>query len=84
MSDLRGSNECEVNVTAFFGDALVELGPKDQRVLILSNMKGTIPVLGAALEMVTDKYTEQVTWRDTTTGRCLQNGTSSSRSRSIR
>lgn len=47
------------------------IGPKDQRVLILSNMKGTIPVMGAALDLVTGKYTEQVTWRDAATGRLL-------------
>ncbi len=47
------------------------IGPKDKRVLVLSNMKGDIPVMGAVLDLVTGKYTEQVTWRDAATGRLL-------------
>ena len=46
-------------------------GPKDQRVLVLSNMKGDIPAMNALLEVVTGKYKEQVTWRDAATGRIL-------------
>ena len=47
------------------------IGPKDQRVLVLSNMKGDIPKMNALLEVVTGKYKEQVTWRDAATGRIL-------------
>jgi hypothetical protein len=47
------------------------IGPKDQRVLVLSNMKGDIPTMNALLEVVTGKYKEQVTWRDAATGRIL-------------
>ncbi len=47
------------------------IGPKDKRVLVLSNMKGALPVMNAVLDFVTSKYTEQVTWRDAATGRLL-------------
>jgi len=47
------------------------IGPKDQRVLMLSNMKGGLPVMGALLDLMTGKYKEQVTWRDAATGRLL-------------
>ena len=47
------------------------IGSKDQRVVILSNMKGDIPIMGAALELVTGKYKEQLTWLDAATGRLL-------------
>jgi hypothetical protein len=47
------------------------IGPKDKRVLMLTNMKGAIPLMGALLDLVTGKYKEQVTWRDAATGRVL-------------
>jgi len=47
------------------------IGPKDKRVLVLTNMKGKIPVMNALMDVVTGKYTEQVTWRDAATGRML-------------
>ena len=47
------------------------IGPKDKRVVMLTNMKGALPVMGAVLDLVTGKYTEQVTWRDAATGRLL-------------
>jgi hypothetical protein len=47
------------------------IGPKDQRVLVLSNMKGNIPKMNALLDVVTGHYTEQVTWREAATGRIL-------------
>jgi hypothetical protein len=47
------------------------IGPKDQRVLVLTNMKGKIPVSNALFELVTGKYTEQVVWHDAATGRVL-------------
>jgi hypothetical protein len=47
------------------------IGPADRRVLVLSNMKGDIPKMGALLDIVSGKYKEQVTWRDAATGRVL-------------
>jgi hypothetical protein len=47
------------------------IGPKDQRVLVLTNMKGKVPVMNALLDVVTGKFSEQVTWRDAATGRVL-------------
>jgi hypothetical protein len=47
------------------------IGPKDRRVLVLTNMKGKVPVMNALLDVVTGKFTEQVTWRDAATGRVL-------------
>jgi hypothetical protein len=47
------------------------IGPKDERVLILSNMKGKLPGMNAIMDVATGKYTEQVTWRDAATGRVL-------------
>ena len=47
------------------------IGPKDQRVLVLSNMKGDIPKMSALLDVVSGKYKEQVTWREAATGHVL-------------
>ena len=47
------------------------IGPKDRRVLMLSNMKGDVPVMNALAEVATGKYKEQVTWREAATGRLL-------------
>lgn len=47
------------------------IGPADRRVLVLSNMKGDLPKMGALLDVVSGRYTEQVTWRDAGTGRVL-------------
>lgn len=47
------------------------IGPKDQRVLVLTNMKGDIPLMGAVADMVTGMYSEQVRWLDAGTGRVL-------------
>ena len=47
------------------------IGPKDQRVLVLSNMKGDIPKMSALMDLVSGKYKEQVTWREAATGRVL-------------
>jgi len=47
------------------------LGPKDKRVLLLTNMKKNVekePIKGA---LFTENYTEQLTWRDAATGRIL-------------
>ncbi len=47
------------------------IGPKESRVLVLSNMKGNIPLMPSVLELMTGRYTEQVTWRDAATGRLI-------------
>lgn len=48
------------------------IGPKDERVLILANMKGEIPkVRTVPFQLVTGKFREQVTWRDAATGHIL-------------
>jgi hypothetical protein len=47
------------------------IGPKDKRVLILSNMKGDIPLMPTMLQLMTGRYKEQVTWRHAATGRLL-------------
>jgi hypothetical protein len=47
------------------------IGPKDARVLVLTNMKGNLPKMNALLDVATGHYTEQVTWRDAATGRVL-------------
>jgi len=47
------------------------IGPKDKRVLLLTNMKLNVakePVKGA---LFTENYTEQLTWRDAATGKIL-------------
>jgi hypothetical protein len=58
-----------VDCTTFTFQPLI--GPKEKRVLILSNMKGALPMMGALLDFATGKYKEQVTWRDAATGRVL-------------
>lgn len=47
------------------------IGPKDERVLVLTNMKGDLPLMSAPLEIASGKYKEQVTWREAATGRVL-------------
>ena len=47
------------------------IGPKDQRVLVLTNMKGDIPLMNVLMDIVSGKYKVQVTWRDAATGRIL-------------
>ncbi|MFZ1322622.1 MAG: hypothetical protein WAT71_13780 [Ignavibacteria bacterium] len=47
------------------------IGPKDKRVLILSNMKTNIPIEPTLLGLKFGNYKEQVTWRDALTGRLL-------------
>ncbi len=47
------------------------IGPKDERVLVLSNMKGDLPAMNALVDVATGKYKEQVTWREAATGRIL-------------
>jgi hypothetical protein len=47
------------------------IGPKEKRVLILSNMKPISPVIPRLVAFATHKYREQVTWREAATGRIL-------------
>jgi outer membrane protein assembly factor BamB len=47
------------------------IGPKDKRVLVLSNMHRDLPFEGTMFELMTRLYKEQVTWRDAATGRIL-------------
>lgn len=47
------------------------IGPKDARVLLLSNMKPNVAAEPIDLAMFTGNYGEQVTWRDAATGRIL-------------
>lgn len=47
------------------------VGPKDKRVLVISNIRRDVRFEGTMLELMTHLYTEQVTWRDAATGRIL-------------
>ncbi len=47
------------------------IGPKDKRVLLLSNLKLRAPHEPVKLALFTNNYTEQVTWRDAATGRLI-------------
>jgi hypothetical protein len=47
------------------------IGPKDQRVLLLSNFKRRVTAEPLKLALFTGNYTEQVTWRDAATGRII-------------
>ena len=46
-------------------------GPKDKRVLVVSNMKRNVEAEPIVDAMFTGNYKEQVTWRDAATGRLL-------------
>ena len=45
------------------------IGPKDKRVLLLSNAKKNVEKEPIKLALFTANYTEQVTWRDAATGK---------------
>ncbi len=47
------------------------IGPKDRRVLMLSNMKPNVEAEPIKLSFFTQNYKEQVTWRDAATGKLL-------------
>jgi len=47
------------------------IGPKDQRVMLLSNFKRRVAAEPLKLALFTGNYTEQVTWRDAATGRII-------------
>ena len=56
------------NVTTTFQPLI---GPKDRRVLLLTNMKLNVPAEPIKMALFTENYTEQLTWRDAATGRIL-------------
>lgn len=47
------------------------IGPKDKRVLLLTNMKLNVEKEPIKLALFTENYKEQLTWRDAATGRIL-------------
>ncbi|MGY6276068.1 hypothetical protein [Methylomonas sp. MgM2] len=47
------------------------IGPKDKRVLLLTNMKPNAPHEPIKAALFTENYKEQLTWRDAATGRLL-------------
>ena len=47
------------------------IGPKERRVLILSDVKSDIPDLPLMPMVATQRYKERVTWRDASTGKIL-------------
>ena len=47
------------------------IGPKDKRVLMLTNMKPNVDAEPIKASFFTQNYKEQVTWRDAATGRLL-------------
>lgn len=47
------------------------IGPKDKRVLLLSNAKKNLEKEPIKLALFTANYTEQVTWRDAATGKVI-------------
>jgi hypothetical protein len=47
------------------------IGPKDRRVLLLTNAKKNDPGQPMKVAVFTGNYTEQLTWRDAATGRLL-------------
>ncbi|MGB7563416.1 MAG: hypothetical protein WBM08_01555, partial [Prochlorococcaceae cyanobacterium] len=46
-------------------------GPRDKRVLVISNFKSKVAGLPFEAMLATQSYKEQVTWRDAATGRIL-------------
>jgi len=47
------------------------IGPKDRRVLLLTNMKLNVEKEPIKIALFTENYTEQLTWRDAATGNVL-------------
>jgi hypothetical protein len=47
------------------------IGPKDKRVLLLTNMKQNVAKEPIKLALFTENYKEQLTWRDAATGKIL-------------
>jgi hypothetical protein len=47
------------------------IGPKDKRVLVLTNMKRNVEKEPIKIAFATENYKEQLTWRDAATGRII-------------
>ena len=47
------------------------IGPKDKRVILLSNIKRNVAKESIEMTVFTGNYKEQVTWRDASTGRII-------------
>jgi hypothetical protein len=47
------------------------IGPKDERVLLLTNMKLNVEKEPIKVALFTENYKEQLTWRDAATGKIL-------------
>ena len=47
------------------------IGPKDKRVLLLTNMKQNVEKEPIKVAMFTENYKEQLTWRDAATGKII-------------
>lgn len=47
------------------------IGPKDKRVLLLTNIKQNVDLESIKMAMFTANYKEQLTWRDASTGKIL-------------
>ena len=47
------------------------IGPKDKRVLLLTNMKLNVEKEPIKVALFTENYNEQLTWRDAATGKIL-------------
>lgn len=47
------------------------IGPKDKRVLLLTNMKQNVDMESIKTAFFTNNYKEQLTWRDASTGKIL-------------
>ncbi|MEO8125171.1 MAG: hypothetical protein ABI633_14080, partial [Burkholderiales bacterium] len=47
------------------------IGPKDKRVLMLTNMKQNVEKEPIKLALFTENYKEQLTWRDAATGKII-------------
>jgi hypothetical protein len=56
------------NVTTTFQPLI---GPKDKRVLLLTNMKQNVAKEPIKLALFTANYKEQLTWRDAATGKII-------------
>lgn len=76
VAGIRLDQETGEMTTEFIVDATTLtfqplIGPAQRRVLVLSNMKGDLPLMNVVLDVGTGRYKEQVTWREAATGRLL-------------
>ena len=47
------------------------IGPKDKRILLITNIKQNVAAEPVKLALFTENYKEQLTWRDAATGRII-------------